>query len=256
VTEHLLPIGEFARMCRLSPKQLRHYDQFGLLTPAKVDPDTGYRYYATTQARRALMIALLRSLDVPLPQIAEALSGGEEAVLAAELERVEAEIDRRRRTARALTRLIDEGLLRQEVTVVQEPARRLVVRRATCSLEQIGTAVGGCIGSLMAEVPPGWTPPIWGMYPLDMEDQMAIAVGVESAAPGEHEWLPAGPVAMTTHVGPYEDITLAYQGLFAWIYERGLRPAGPAREGYLAGPDTSAPEQLVTRLVIPLEEPR
>jgi effector-binding domain-containing protein len=89
-----------------------------------------------------------------------------------------------------------------------------------------------------------------------MEDQMAIAVGVESAAPGEHEWLPAGPVAMTTHVGPYEDITLAYQGLFAWIYERGLRPIGPAREGYLAGPDTSAPEQLVTRLVIPLEEPR
>jgi hypothetical protein len=195
-------------------------------------------------------------LDVPLPQIAEALAGAEEAVLATQLERVEAEIDRRRRTARALTRLIEEGLLRQEVTLVQEPARRLVVRRTTSSYDQIGAAVGSCIASLMAEVPPGWTPPIWGMYPLDIADEMAIAVGVASTAPGESEWLPAGPTATTTHVGSYEDITLAYQGLFAWIYERGLRPTGPAREGYLAGPDTSAPDQLVTRLVIPLEEPR
>ncbi|MCE7012108.1 GyrI-like domain-containing protein [Kibdelosporangium philippinense] len=65
---------------------------------------------------------------------------------------------------------------------------------------------------------------------------------------GDVERLPAGLVAMTTHVGPYEDVTLAYQGLFAWIYERGHRPSGLAREAYLAGP-----ENPVTRIIIPLE---
>lgn len=257
IAVNLLPIGEFARMCRLSTKQLRHYDQFGLLTPAVVDPGTGYRYYSPAQARQALAIALLRTLDVPLPEIAEIMSDQDSVpkTLAAHLARVEAEIEHRRRTARALTRLLDEGLLRQEVTLTHEPSRRLVVARTTCAPAEIGAATGQCIQSVMSVVQSNWKPPVWGIFPLDIDtDRLAIAAGVETDAPGDVELLPAGLVAMTTHVGPYEDLTLAYQGLFAWIYERGHRPAGPAREGYLAGPDTSAPEQLVTRLIIPLEQ--
>ncbi|MCE7012109.1 helix-turn-helix domain-containing protein [Kibdelosporangium philippinense] len=109
MTDHLLPIGEFARICRLSAKQLRHYDQLGLLVPAEVDAATGYRYYSTAQARRALAIALLRRLDVPLAEIPAALQDAQ--VLGTHLSRVEAEIEQRTRTARALTRLLSEGLL-------------------------------------------------------------------------------------------------------------------------------------------------
>src|ERR1043165_6350631 len=68
--EELLTIGRFARLCRLSVKQLRHYDELGLLTPARVDPHSGYRLYARAQARDALTIALLRDADVPLTAIA------------------------------------------------------------------------------------------------------------------------------------------------------------------------------------------
>ena len=39
-------IGEFARRSRLSPKALRLYDRLGLLSPAWIDPDSGYRWYA------------------------------------------------------------------------------------------------------------------------------------------------------------------------------------------------------------------
>jgi hypothetical protein len=35
---------------------LRHYDEIGLLRPAHVDPDTGYRRYHPGQARRAGLI--------------------------------------------------------------------------------------------------------------------------------------------------------------------------------------------------------
>lgn|SRR5512132_2731719 len=65
----LLATGQFARLCRLSMKQLRHYDELGLLRLAQVDPNTGYRYYRADQARAAVSIALLRSLDVPLAQL-------------------------------------------------------------------------------------------------------------------------------------------------------------------------------------------
>lgn len=67
----LLTIGAFARACRLSPKALRLYDDLGLLRPARVDPHTGYRYYAPDQLDRARLVAWLRRLGMPLARIRE-----------------------------------------------------------------------------------------------------------------------------------------------------------------------------------------
>jgi len=66
----LVSIGEFARLARLSPKALRLYDQSGLLTPDRVDPATGYRWYSTEQLQRARLVAALRQIGVSLAQIA------------------------------------------------------------------------------------------------------------------------------------------------------------------------------------------
>jgi DNA-binding transcriptional MerR regulator len=66
----LVSIGEFARVSGLSPRALRLYDEAGLLTPARVDPETGYRWYDGEQADRARLIVALRHLGLPLPQVA------------------------------------------------------------------------------------------------------------------------------------------------------------------------------------------
>ena len=65
----MLTIGAFARACRLSPKALRLYDELGLLRPARVDPDTGYRYYAVEQLEQARLVAWLRRLGMPLAHV-------------------------------------------------------------------------------------------------------------------------------------------------------------------------------------------
>lgn len=65
----MLTIGAFARACRLSPKALRLYDELELLRPARVDPDTGYRYYAVEQLEQARLVAWLRRLGMPLAGI-------------------------------------------------------------------------------------------------------------------------------------------------------------------------------------------
>jgi DNA-binding transcriptional MerR regulator len=67
--EQLMPIGRFARLTGLSVKALRHYDEVGLLRPAAVDPDTGYRSYAPAQVRRAETIRKLRRLELPLDDV-------------------------------------------------------------------------------------------------------------------------------------------------------------------------------------------
>ncbi|MEU7856049.1 MerR family transcriptional regulator [Nonomuraea sp. NPDC049141] len=65
----LLTIGAFARAARLSPKALRLYDELGLLRPAAVDGESGYRFYDPSQLERARLIAWLRRLGMPLARI-------------------------------------------------------------------------------------------------------------------------------------------------------------------------------------------
>ena len=59
-----LTIGRFGRLCGLSVHTLRHYDDVGLLTPARVDEATGYRYYLPDQLERARHIRSLRWTDL------------------------------------------------------------------------------------------------------------------------------------------------------------------------------------------------
>src|SRR5438309_6174996 len=64
----MLTIGDFARLGQVSPRMLRHYDDIGLLQPAKVDPQTDYRHYEVAQLRRLHRLLALRDLGFTLEQ--------------------------------------------------------------------------------------------------------------------------------------------------------------------------------------------
>ncbi|WP_251096460.1 MerR family transcriptional regulator [Streptomyces sp. Caat 7-52] len=263
--DELLTIGRFARLCRLSVKQLRHYDETGLLAPVRVDGVSGYRYYAPEQAGDALTIALLREMDVPLTVIAQALGAEPESralILRAERDRLAERISRDQARLEMLERLAEDGLPGHEVLMGGEPERRLAVVRTVCAPAEIGQKVEHCVGRLLPALGRAgiaWEPPLWALYPLDLEERTRIAVGVQTShgegVPGlEFETLPAGPVAETTHIGPYAQLPLAYHALFAAVHERGLRPRAPVREVYLVGPTEAPREALKTRLLLPVQE--
>jgi DNA-binding transcriptional MerR regulator len=64
-----LSIGDFSRATHLTVKTLRHYHRTGLLVPAEVDTDTGYRRYTAEQIATAQIIRRFRDLDMPLEEI-------------------------------------------------------------------------------------------------------------------------------------------------------------------------------------------
>ncbi|WFE30751.1 MerR family transcriptional regulator [Solwaraspora sp. WMMD791] len=66
-------IGATARASGLTVSALRFYDAAGVLTPATVDPHTGYRWYAAHQLRAARLLAGLRRVGLPLAEITEAV---------------------------------------------------------------------------------------------------------------------------------------------------------------------------------------
>lgn len=71
--DDLMTIGRFARISGLTVHTLRHYDEVAILSPAVIDPQTGYRRYRRDQVRHARLIQALRGIDLPLEEIREAL---------------------------------------------------------------------------------------------------------------------------------------------------------------------------------------
>jgi DNA-binding transcriptional MerR regulator len=92
-TSELMTIGRFARITGLTVKALRHYDEVGLLRPAAVDPETGYRSYSSSQVRSAERIRMLRRLELPLDDIATLVETEDPALIHRVL------VDHQRRTA-------------------------------------------------------------------------------------------------------------------------------------------------------------
>jgi DNA-binding transcriptional MerR regulator len=259
--QQLMPIGRFARRCRLSVKQLRHYDELGLLRPAWVDPDSGYRYYRAEQAREALSIGLLRSLDVPLAAIGQVLAGSDvTAVLGAVKDRLEADLVRRRRMLATLNRVLAEGLPRAEVRLIHQDARRVAITTAVGTVEEIGPVTSDCVARLgQALAAAGRQPrgPLIGLFPLDLTDQVTVRVAAEvdqDVAGTSREVLGGGLFAVATHVGPYDQPALTTHALLAWTGEHGHTVGGGLREVYVSDPQHTAPEQLVTQLMIKVEE--
>ena len=72
----MFKIGEFSVLTQVSIKTLRYYDEVGLLKPARVDVDSGYRYYSASQVPRLHRILALKDLGFPLDRIAKVIEEG------------------------------------------------------------------------------------------------------------------------------------------------------------------------------------
>ncbi|WP_165452786.1 diguanylate cyclase domain-containing protein [Paenibacillus thalictri] len=76
-----MKIGEFAELNQVTAKMLRHYDEIGLLKPAAIDSETGYRSYTSEQSHLLNWIVILKSLDFSLSEIKELISGPIESTI-------------------------------------------------------------------------------------------------------------------------------------------------------------------------------
>ena len=266
-----MPIGRFSQVCRLTVRALRHYDELGLLKPLMVDSDSGYRYYSLEQAPDAERIRLLRSLGLPLEDVAALVRAQDPEDVRAGLQRHRARIETQIRESQSilasLNRLIDreEPLMTYQVTVKELPPQP-VVSVHLHGLENIGQVMGPTLGRLFGYVaesgasPAG--PPFCIYHDAEaMSEDMAFDVCVPTGrllSPTDdidaYE-LPGGRAAATLHVGPYTDVGGAYQALMGWIQAHGHETAGPPREIYLSDPNqVDDPSQLRTEVLWPIRE--
>jgi DNA-binding transcriptional MerR regulator len=256
----LMTIGAFSRSSRLSVKALRLYDQLGLLVPARIDADSGYRYYSADQVDRARLISLLRRLDMPLQRIAAVLDmSASEAV--AELGRFWSEVEesvavRRRLVAYLERHLEGRGETMYDVRTRQVPKQRALTIQRALTVEGLSDFIMESTGVLYTHVEKSGAKtagPSFVIYHGEVNEDSDGPV--EVCLPVDSDVDPVGEMTLRTepaHTEAYTTITLqqckfpgileAYSAVEGWIQENGHEIAASPREVYFVehskiGPD-------------------
>ena len=247
----LLSIGDFSRVTFLSVKTLRYYHEVGLLPPAAIDADTGYRRYAVEQVSTGQVIRRLRELGMSLDDVRVVIDapdvGARNAAISAHLRRMEGELEHTRTTVKALRMLLDEKAppaipieyraigpmatfaLRDEVPHADMfDWLDVALAELRSGLEQAGARRAGADAALYS-----------GELLEDEFGEIVAFVPVESGVrpPGRIELLelPVVEYAVAVHAGPLDDADRTYAALGAVVAEREIGVQGPIREDYLVG---------------------
>lgn len=245
-----LSIGDFSRATHLSVKMLRHYHRLGLLAPADVDPDTGYRRYTTDQIPSAQVIRRFRDLDMPLEQISAVLDAPDlrtrNRLISAHLNRLEQDLAR---TQSAVASLRD--LLTDPGDVAPVSHRRVDATTAAAISAVVGSGdllpwFRGALGELHATLEAsGISPagPAGGIYATELFTDEKGQATVFVPTPTEVQLLgrvtprviPAAELAVIVHAGSHHDVDRSYGALATYVAGHALQVDGPIREYYIVG---------------------
>jgi DNA-binding transcriptional MerR regulator len=247
----LVGIGDFSRMTFLSVKALRHYHEVGLLLPAEIDPQTGYRRYAVTQVPTAQVIRRLRELGMSLDGVREVIEapdvGARNAAIGAHLRRMEGELEQTRAMLKSLRLLLDERPspalpIRYRVS---GPTETLAMRARMAYAEVFDwlDQAFARLRSAAHEAGARRAGPDAALYSGELLEEevgeIVAVVPVEAAAyaadPVERLRLPRVEYAVAVHSGPLDDIDRTYAALGTVVAERAIGVQGPIREDYVVG---------------------
>jgi DNA-binding transcriptional MerR regulator len=243
-----MAIGDFSRMTHLSVTTLRHYHEVGLLRPAEIDSDSGYRFYAADQIRVAQVISRFRSLDMPLDKIKAVLEAPDPAarnhVIAEHMQRMESQLATTQSVVASLRSLLERPPAPVAISHRVAGAFRAAAiagRVPACSLDMwLGAAQREIDAALTAAaVPPAG--PRAGLYSAEFfqleagEVTAYVPVAVELRSSGRVRMLeiPAAELAVAVHQGSLVDLDQTYGALGTYVAEREIGVAGPIREHYL-----------------------
>jgi DNA-binding transcriptional MerR regulator len=250
-----LAIGDFSRATHLTVKTLRHYHEMGLLEPAQIDPQTGYRRYATEQIPVAQIIKRFRDLDMPLNEIRAVLSAPDvqarNDLIAAHLKRLQNDLAR---TQTAVTSL--RNLLEHPPADVEIGRRRAeeVTAAAISEVVHVRDALTwylGALGELHAALsaqrinPTGAAGGIFSNAIFShAHGEATLFVPCNGKVRGigrvASRVVAAVELATLVHKGSHANIDIAYGSLATYVTRHALAVEGPLREYYLVGPqDTS-----------------
>jgi DNA-binding transcriptional MerR regulator len=258
--QELMGIGEFAAMSWLSPRALRLYDELGLLPPTRVDPDSGYRWYAAGQLQQARLVGTLRQLEIPLAQI-KVILALDPAAASSQVADCWARAESAHAARRELANFLIDRLNGKETVMPDIQLRDMPARSMLCVLHHASAAEHMAVGKDMLKrlrpvAPPRPNDPVTAPFSVFYGE-----VNEDSDGPIEFCW-PVPEDQAAEIAARFPDLTLrtepahqeafvnlgqsqpdaarlvpVLEGLVAWISKQQRQPTGGLRNILLSNPE-------------------
>ena len=247
-SDTLYKIGMFAAMNHVTVKALRFYEEQGLLMPALIHPETGYRYYTLSQMAVLHQITALKLAGFTLEEIAHINSGAdEEAVLLKKKAELLAKIaDLTRQIA------VVDGYLSKKKTDLSAPVLIKTIPETTVAymrirlesydslfdrMPEMGVLMekAGCKCALPEYCFTGYLEPGYRDGDILVEICESVVAAKKETGELRFKTLPEIQAACIFHKGSYRTFPESYEAVLRYIEENGYEIAGEIRESYIDG---------------------
>lgn len=240
-------IGAFSKLTKTTIATLRFYDKEGLLKPAHIDLNTGYRYYLSSQLTTLQNIMSLRQVGVSIEQIKSIINSDDAR---SQLEEYQKELQKSIIETQHKIKII-QMMLHEEYlydVIIKELdecivySKKGVIKDRAQIYDFIETT-----DKTIFSANPGlkWTNPDYAFLSfLDSEyryENLKIEVCKATNFKGRDfqniifKILPKCRVASLYYKGAYEFIGTACAYLYDWINKSGFKPCGAPRECFIDG---------------------
>ena len=267
-SDTLYKIGMFASMNHVTVKTLRFYEEQGLLNPALIHPETGYRYYTLSQMAVLHQITALKLAGFTLEEIARINSGADEkAVLLKKKSELLAKISE-------LTRQIAmvDGYLSRKETRLSAPVLIKTIPETTVAflrtrlksydnlfdrMPEMGALMekAGCEYAVPEYCFTAYPEPGYREADILVEICESVAEAKEETGDLRFKTLPGIQAACVFHRGSYRTFSQSYETVLRYIEENGYEIAGEIRESYIDGVWNKEDEsQWLSEIQVPIRK--
>lgn len=272
----MLSIGEFSKICKVSTKTLRYYAEIGLILPAEINPENGYRYYSIEQLETMLFINRLKSYNFSLEEIKTILEWEEaqDEKLYFALARKKKEFEKKvQEFEKTLDQLNDDITnLKQgtpimsyleniDVQLVEVPIMYLLSIRKMVHEYTFAEEYGHCFSKLFRKIADDKltmsSPPMvlfhsgeFSSFGLDTE----FAIPVKEYVTGTRNFHPR-LCLKTVLCGSYSNLSSVYTKQREWAEKEGYESNNALYEVYVTDPSQVSKESdLITEIYYPVKK--
>lgn len=266
----MLSIGNFSKIAKVRTKTLRYYDEIGLLRPAYVDSDSGYRYYDVAQLEEMLLIQRLKQYRFSLDEIAQVLRDpSDNKKILSMVRSKKADIETQMQTYQTVLKQLKQDIqtlergknimsyLDQiEVKLEESKPMNLLFMRQHMKVQDYGKYVGMLYQKALSEKLTIQGPPMSIFHGEEFDPEhydMEVAFPVAEPVAGTREF-PQRLCAHATLRGPYTELSSVYAKLREWAEKEEYILAGAPFELYMTDPSKTPPDENVTEIYMPVKK--
>ncbi len=263
-------IGEVSKICNISKKALRFYDQIGIISPDKVQEENNYRYYSKKTLLSIPVVKYYKQMGFKLDEMREVLDGDSYQTVERQFRKKIDELDEQLSLIRnSYISVKDWYNLVLEARMVLENGSNEVAIKYVEPEEYVYMAQDFSYNYMESIINIDWTNYLEGIgneitgavilsFPSFMEKMEGRASRcrimqrpILKYKPEQVVTLGGYMAATCYHIGSLETIGKTYRKIYNWIREHGYELETNCYERYVTDYWTlRKPEQFVTEVVV------